>query len=79
MSLFNSPIGNSIRKEFHQFTKPKLPFKRKFTKEERKILYSHFGGHSWSDIDANWLIVLGGGEDSGGKYYITEEDLASLL
>jgi len=79
MSLVNSSIGNSLRKEFNQITEPKLPFKRKLTAEELKILYLHFGGHSWSHIDADGLIVLGGGEYSAGKFYITEEDLNSLM
>ena len=57
MSLVNSSIGNSLRKEFQKITEPKLPFKRELKAEESNVLYNHFGGHSWSDIDADGRII----------------------
>ena len=77
--LDNSKIGNSLRKKFQNFTYPTLPFKRELTDSESEAMYLHFRGHSWSDIDANGNIILGGGESAAGKYYITEQDLASLI
>ena len=74
----NSELGESIRKKFDTFTEPVEPFKRDFTENERNLMYKHFKGHSWSNIDYTGKIVLGGGEDSAGLYYITEDDLKLL-
>ena len=74
----NSELGESIRKKFNTFTEPVKPFKRDFTKNERNLMYKHFKNHSLSNIDSTGKIVLGGGEDSAGLYYITEGDLKLL-
>lgn len=78
MSFKNSREGKNIRKEFSEITLPKLPIKRQLTDEENRKMIRHFQNHSWSHIDANNQIILGGGEDERGKYYITEEDLNQL-
>lgn len=74
----NSYRGESVKKSFGEFTKPAEPFKRELTQEENNKMYKHFSNHSWSSIDANGNIILGGGEDSAGMYYITEDDLNDL-
>lgn len=71
-------IGELLKKSFGKFTEPSLPFKRELTKEETMLMYKYFKNHSWSDIDANSNILLGGGESSKGIYYITEKDLNFL-
>lgn len=72
-------IGDNIKKKFNKITEPKEPFKRDFTQEETKTLFKCFPMHSWSKIDADGNIVLGGGQDSRGMYYITEDDLKKLV
>lgn len=67
------------KKEFGKFTKPEEPFKRKLTNDEIKFMFRNFKNHSWSAIDANGNIVLGGGASPMGKYYITEEDLDKFM
>lgn len=72
--------GDAIKKKFElRPAYPVPPFKRDFTKEESKALHVFFPLHSWSNIDADGRIVLGGGEEARGWYYITEEDLAKLV
>ena len=73
----NTP-GMKMRKTFNKPTEPKEPFKRDFTAEERKAMHDNFPLHSWSKIDSDGKIVLGGGEESRGKFYITEDDLKKL-
>lgn len=58
---------------------PIEPFKRNFTDDEREAMYKYFPMFSWSKIDSNGEIILGGGEEACGKYYITEDDLLKLL
>lgn len=71
----NTKLGNLLRKNFTKSQSPKEPFKREFTYEERKFMYTNFKNHSWSKIDADGLIILGGGMEEAGMYYITERDL----
>lgn len=74
----NTAIGESLKKSTGNIIFPTLPFKRSFTKEEREKMFIHFKNHSWSDIDSKGMIILGGGEESCGLYYITEKDLNRL-
>jgi len=67
------------KRSFDKFTRPVEPFKRELTDEERRFMFKNFRNHSWSNVDATGKIVLGGGEDSAGKYYITEEDLEKFM
>jgi len=67
------------KREFEKITEPKEPFKRDLTKKERDFMYKYFADHSWSNVDADGYIVLGGGEEGPGKFYITEEDLANFM
>ena len=67
------------KREFDEPTEPKEPFKRKLTDEENKFMFRQFPEHSWSMVDADGFIILGGGESSMGVYYITEEDLANFM
>ena len=67
------------KREFDKPTDPVEPFKRGLRDEETKFMLRHFYNHSWSHIDANGYIVLGGGEEGTGKFYITEEDLANFM
>lgn len=79
MNFINSPLGNSIRKEFPKPTYPQKPFRRILMKKEHEMMHKHFPNHSWSDfVDAGGKIVLGGGEEERGSFYITEEDLKKL-
>lgn len=78
MTFKNSEAGELLRKEFATPQFPKKPIKRELTDEEIKIMYKHFNNHSWSNIDADGKIILGGGEEDCGSYYITEEDLKQL-
>jgi hypothetical protein len=74
----NSYQGTLIRKRFSEPTLPVEPFKRVLNVEERVKMYKHFSNHSWSNVDATGKIVLGGGEEAEGLYYINEEDLSQL-
>lgn len=78
MVLQNSSVAQTLIKSFNQITFPQLPFKRELNEEEKKIMYTHFQNHSFSNIDKNGVIVLGGGEADCGRYYITEKDLVGL-
>lgn len=74
-----STIGDSIKKKFDKWTEPEEPLRRVLTPEENKKMFKFFKDHSWSTcIDNKGRIILGGGEESGGMYYITEEDLEKL-
>lgn len=53
--------------------------KRKFTKEETKVLFKYYRNYSWSNPDNNGYIIFGGGGEARGKYYITEDDLSNLV
>lgn len=78
-SFRNSTTGESLRKKFDKPTAPERPFRRKLTKEESKKMYKHFQNHSWSNyIDNKGRIILGGGEEESGMFYINEEDLDKL-
>lgn len=69
-----------IRKRLQKPEAPKRPFKRDFTKEEYHALMNAFGDmHGWSKIDADGRIILNGGAEERGLYYITEDDLADLV
>ncbi len=76
--FINTQLGNNLRKSFSVFTEPILPFKRKLSEDETQKMYRHFADHSWSHVDATGKIILGGGEDSAGMYYINENDLTHL-
>lgn len=77
---FLDPTVKQFRKrEFDKFEAPIEPIKRKLSKEETKFMFRHFPEHSWSDVDAEGRIILGGGESPMGKFYITEDDLAAFM
>lgn len=67
------------KRSFDKFTAPERPEKRNLTKEESTFMYRNFKNHSWSNIDAKGRIILGGGEEEMGKFYITEEDLEKFM
>ena len=67
------------KKEFDKFTLPIEPYKRKLTDEETKFLFKNFLNHSWSNVDAEGRIILGGGNSHAGKFYITEDDIAKFM
>ena len=79
VNINESSEAMALVKKFDTPTYPVEPFKRKFTEEETKAMHKHFPMYSWSKIDAEGKIVLGGGEEARGKVYITEEDLKKLL
>jgi len=66
-------------KQFDKPTLPKEPIKRDLTEEETEAMNMHFPMYSWSKIDADGNIVLGGGIEARGKFYITEDDLKKVL
>ena len=74
----NSSDGDSIKKRFSEPTHPEMPFQRKLTSDEQKKMYKHFSNHSWSDVDNKGRIILGGGEEARGLFYINVEDLDKL-
>jgi hypothetical protein len=67
------------KRSFGKFTEPEEPFKRELTKQETDFMFRNFNNHSWSNVDATGKIVLGGGEEGAGMYYITEEDLEKFM
>jgi hypothetical protein len=67
------------KRQFDRATSPVKPFRRKLTKVEENFLRINFPYHSWSDVDATGKIVLGGGEEERGMFYITEDDLKKWL
>lgn len=75
----NSKLGDSLRKGGNSIIYPQKPFKRKLTNTENKAMLLHFSNHSWSDVDANGIIVLGNGMDDCGYYFITESDLQKII
>lgn len=86
MSNFtNSEQGDKIRKEFDVWTEASMPEYRYLNEDEVALMYKHFKGHSFATfIDQNGYIFLGGGEADeddpiGGRFYITEEDLKTLI
>ena len=65
-----------------RFAKPQMPhgMKRDFTSDETRVLRIVFGRlFSWSPIDLDGHIVLGGGEEASGIYYITEQQFEKLM
>ena len=73
-------LGNTIKRKFETWHSPVEPFKREFNEIEEKALRANFEvTHSWSNIDAEGNIILGGGEYAEGMYYITETDLSQLV
>ena len=77
---FTNPNVKQFKKRnFDNPTEPKEPFQRELTKEENKFMFRHFPEYSWADVDADGLIVLGGGTSPTGMFYITEEDLAKFM
>ncbi len=74
----NSKTGESIRRSSDTIICPEMPFKRNLTDDEKKKMYLHFKNHSWSNVDANNRIILGGGEDACGKFWIDADDLSKL-
>jgi hypothetical protein len=78
--FLNEEVGEKFSKRrFGEATWPEKPFKREFTKEERDFLHRNFSEHSWSNIDNKGRIILGGGEEARGLFYITEEDLKKFM
>jgi hypothetical protein len=74
-----SRFGDLQKKRFDKPTAPEEPFKRKLTDEETKKMFKYFPTHSWcSSIDNQNRIILTGGEDKEGMFYITEDDLKKL-
>jgi hypothetical protein len=72
-------LGDFIKKDAEKFIAPAYPIKRELTEDENNAMIRYFVySHSWSHIDAEGRIILGGGEDEEGRYYITEEDLKEL-
>lgn len=71
-------IGDIVVRKFDTLTEPELPIKRRLTDEESDKMFKHFSNHSWSNVDNKGRIILGGGEGSGGMYYITEDDLRCI-
>ena len=66
-------------KLYPEWTLPKEPMGRPLTEDERKKMFNHFQNFSWTvNIDARGHIVLGNGEDEGGRCYIDKEDLQLL-
>jgi hypothetical protein len=73
-------LGNSIKQEYHIYTRPADIRKREFTVDECDAMFYNFHDtHSWSYINPNGHIILGGGESEGGNFYITEKDLYQLV
>ena len=72
-------IHSRIIREFQEWTKPALPFKRKFTDEEHQAMLTFYRDFGWSDVDAEGRVILNGGTHSDGMYYITEEDLTEMV
>lgn len=77
--LLESTEAMKLVKTFDKPMMPKEPYKRDLTKEENDAMMMHYPMYSWSQIDANGNIVLGGGTEGRGKFYITEEDLKKVL
>ena len=75
----NSITGNLIRKQYLTPTSPEEPFKRKLTAPEARVMRLHFRNHGYSSIDNRGHIVLNGGCEMRGLYYITEDDLEKLV
>lgn len=70
--------GYVLRKQSAKLISPKEPFKRKLTPEEKRKMNYFFKFHSYSAVDADNRIILGGGEEARGMYWITPEDLEKL-
>jgi hypothetical protein len=80
LKTFESFSNQNLVKEYGKVTQPSKPYKRELTEEENEIMDKNFPEYSWSSyIDSNGHIVLGNGMDHGGYYYITEDDLNSLV
>ena len=68
---------SNIKIELPSFERPKEPL-TSLTEEQKEKLQSYFSEHSFSKIDANGRIILGGGEEPDGKFYTTPEILEQL-
>jgi hypothetical protein len=77
-SFKNSTYGDSIKKRFREPTYPEKPFQRDLTSDEKSKMRKHFSNHSWSQVDNKGRIILGGGEEARGLFYINVEDLGKL-
>lgn len=78
-SVNESTEAMKMVKTFPAPQHPKDPIKRELTEEENEAMRMHFPVYSWSNIDADGNIVLGGGTSDKGKFYITEEDLKKVM
>lgn len=74
--FFNQP--ELLKKKFNSPTSPSLPFKRDLTDDESEIMLKAFPTHSFSNIDSEGRILLGGGMGDEALFYITEDDLEEL-
>lgn len=77
--LLESTEAMNLVRTFDTPRVPDEPIKRELTDEEQEAMNMHFPMYSWSPIDANGNIVLGGGMSARGKFYITEDDLKKVL
>lgn len=64
---------------FNTPTRPTLPYVRKLNEQEVKVMFKHFPHYSFSHVDSNNRILLGGGEGDIAMSYITEDFLNSLV
>jgi len=78
-SMNESTEAMALVKKFTQPTFPVEPFKRKLTDVETKAMHIEYPMYSWSDVDAEGKIVLGGGMEARGKFYIEEADLKKVI
>lgn len=77
--LSESTEAMQLVKTFETPRVPEEPMKRDLTDDEKEAMRMHFPMYSWSNIDSNGNIVLGGGTNGRGKFYITEDDLMKVL
>ena len=60
-------------------TEPKEPMRRRLTAEEQGFMHKNYMEHGWSHVDALGRIILNGGEESGGIFYLKVEELEKFL
>jgi hypothetical protein len=64
--------------KFDEITIPLEPLEP-LSDVQRDFLYRNYPTHSFSNIDVQGRIILGGGHSRGGMYYITENDLNTFI